>query len=198
MLGLKRRRNGALQAEVVSTASPPMQPQEDVAAPQTELLQRWMSLADMQQRVIQALVSEISSTSGFVEAEAEALSGGFQRLVLSADQQTARVESLTSLATGIEVDGEVVPIDRIAGLLESTLSDVVEKILLLSKDSMSMVYALDELNANVARIEPRIPIELLLHIASEIGIGLHSETPALRALRPNCFKSMRFTFHHHA
>jgi methyl-accepting chemotaxis protein len=128
-----------------------MQPQ-DVAAPQTELLQRWMSLAEMQQRVIQALVSEISSTSGFVEAEAEALSGGFQRLALSADQQTARVESLTSLATGIEVDGEVVPIDRIAGLLESTLSDVVQKILLLSKDSMSMVYALDDLNVNVARV----------------------------------------------
>jgi methyl-accepting chemotaxis protein len=130
-----------------------MQPYEDVAAPQTELLQRWMSLADMQQRVIQALVSEISSTSGFVEAEAEALSGRFQRLVLSADQQTARVESLTNLAIGIEVEGELVPIDRIAGLLEATLSDVVEKILLLSKDSMSMVYALDELNINVIRVD---------------------------------------------
>jgi len=152
MLGLKRRSAGALRADVVSTASPPLQPQDDVSAPQTELLQRWMSLADMQQRVIQALMAEISSTSGFVETEAEALSGRFQRLALSADQQTSRVESLTSLAIGIEVDGEVVPIDRIAGLLENTLSDVVEKILLLSKDSMSMVYALDELNTNVGRV----------------------------------------------
>jgi methyl-accepting chemotaxis protein len=153
MLGFKRRWGGALEAEVVSTAAPPLQPQDDVSAPQTELLQRWMSLADMQQRVIQALVSEIASTSSFVETEAEALSGRFQRLVLSADQQTSRVESLTNLAIGIEVDGEVVPIDRIAGLLEKTLSDVVEKILLLSKDSMSMVYALDELNANVAQVD---------------------------------------------
>jgi methyl-accepting chemotaxis protein len=153
MLSLKRRWAGAAQAEVVSTVSPATAPQEDVAVPQTELLQRWMSLADMQQRVIQVLVSEISSTSGFVEAEAEALSGRFRRLVLSADQQTARVESLTSLAIGIEVDGEAVPIDRIASLLESTLSDVVQKILLLSKDSMSMVYALDELNANVGRVD---------------------------------------------
>ena len=153
MLGLKKRWAGAAQAEVVSTVSPPTQPRDDAIAPQTELLQRWMSLADMQQRVIQALVSEIASTSGFVEAEAEALSGRFQRLVLSADQQTARVESLTNLAIGIEVDGEIVPIHRIAGLLESTLSDVVQKILLLSKDSMSMVYALDELNVNVARVD---------------------------------------------
>ncbi len=92
-------------------------------------------------------------TSGFVETEADALSGRFQRLAVSAEQQTARVESLTNLATGIEVEGKIVPIDRIAGLLEDTLGDVVEKILHLSKDSMSMVYALDELKANVERVE---------------------------------------------
>ncbi|CCD85472.1 conserved hypothetical protein [Bradyrhizobium sp. ORS 285] len=72
---------------------------------------------------------------------------------MCADQQTRRVESLSKLAMGIEVDGEAVAIDRIAGLLEETLSDVVEKILLLSKDAMSMVYALSELNANVNRVD---------------------------------------------
>ena len=107
----------------------------------------------MQQRVIQALVSEITQTSGFVETEADALSRRFQRLAVSAEQQTARVESLTNLATGIEVEGKTVPIDQITGLLEGTLSDVVGKILHLSKDSMSMVYALDELKVNVQRIE---------------------------------------------
>ncbi|PDT88845.1 chemotaxis protein [Bradyrhizobium sp. Y36] len=71
---------------------------------------------------------------------------------MSAEQQTARVESLTHLAVGIEVEGETVPIDRIAGLLEGTLGDVVEKILMLSKDSMSMVYALNELSTNVVRV----------------------------------------------
>ncbi|CAL75700.1 hypothetical protein with methyl accepting domain [Bradyrhizobium sp. ORS 278] len=72
---------------------------------------------------------------------------------MCAEQQTQRVESLSKLAIGIEVDGEAVAIDRIAGLLEETLSDVVEKILLLSKDAMSMVYALSELNANVNRVD---------------------------------------------
>jgi methyl-accepting chemotaxis protein len=112
-----------------------------------------MSLADMQQRVIQALVAEITNTSRFVETEAETLSASFQRLAISAQQQTARVDSLTNLAQGIEVEGKIVPIDAIAGLLEGTLSDVVGKILLLSKDSMSMVFALDELNANVQRVD---------------------------------------------
>lgn len=153
MLGLRRKRNQALQAEAEAAEQPQVPPPEDVSPSHAALLQRWMSLADMQQRVIQALVSEITETSSFVEVEAGALSGRFQRLAISAEQQTARVNSLTNLAIGIEIDGELVPIERIAGLLENTLSDVVEKILLLSKDSMSMVYALDELNANIVRVD---------------------------------------------
>lgn len=159
---LKLLRRGAL-AEVVrepETAIAPPAP-DVLQAPevpqeqpeQTALLQRWMSLASMQQRVIESLVSEIVGTSAFVETEAEALSGRFQRLAFSAEQQTARVESLTNLAKGIEVEGEQVPIETIAGLLEGTLSDVVAKILMLSKDSMAMVYALDGLSKNVVQVE---------------------------------------------
>ncbi len=119
----------------------------------TELLQRWISLAGMQQRVINTLVAEIASTSAFVETEADALSGRFQRLASSAEQQTARVQSMSALADGIEIDGEQVSIESIASLLEGTLSDVVTKILMLSKDSMAMVYALDGLNANVVQVD---------------------------------------------
>lgn len=153
---LKSLRGGAL-AEVVrepETAVAPRASEVPQALDeQAALLQRWMSLASMQQRVIEALIAEITGTSAFVETEAEALSGRFQRLATSAEQQTARVESLTNLAKGIEVDGEQVPIESIAGLLEETLSDVVAKILMLSKDSMAMVYALNDLSKNVVQIE---------------------------------------------
>jgi methyl-accepting chemotaxis protein len=151
MFGLSRKSREPL-AIPVATLPQPVHFEAEVP-PHAALLQRWMSLAAMQQRVIQALVSEIAQTSGFVETEADALSGRFQRLAISAEQQTARVGSLTSLASGIEVEGKSVPIEEITGLLENTLSDVVEKILHLSKDSMSMVYALDELRANVQRVE---------------------------------------------
>jgi methyl-accepting chemotaxis protein len=154
MFRLSRKPREAPAIPVAASASlAPTQFEVVPPSPHAALLQRWISLADMQQRVIQVLVSEIAQTSGFVETEADALSGRFQRLAVSAEQQTARVESLTSLASGIEVEGKIVPIDQIAGLLEGTLSDVVEKILHLSKDSMSMVYALDELRASVQRVE---------------------------------------------
>jgi methyl-accepting chemotaxis protein len=118
-----------------------------------ELLQSWMSLAEVQQRVIRTLIAEIQATSGFVETEADDLSGRFQRLALSAQQQTGRVNSLTSLARSIQVDDKPIPIEEIARLLKDTLGDVVEKILLLSKDSMSMVYALSEVSTNIGHVE---------------------------------------------
>lgn len=155
MFRLKRRSAKALEEIPEPTLPSPPAPAPDGSdcAAHVDLLQRWMSLASMQQRVIRALASEIGDTSEFVEAETSALSSRFRRLALSAEQQTARVDSLTGLAIGVELDGESVPIDRIAGLLEQTLSDVVEKILMLSKDSMSMVYALNELNASVVRVD---------------------------------------------
>lgn len=151
MLKVLRRDAAAEVVREPDTAFAPQASRE--SAEQQELLQRWMSLAGMQQRVIEALVSEIVGTSAFVETEAEALSGRFQRLAYSAEQQTARVQSMSNLAKGIEVDGEQVPIETIASLLEGTLSDVVTKILMLSKDSMAMVYALDGLSANVVQVD---------------------------------------------
>jgi methyl-accepting chemotaxis protein len=154
MFGLSRKSRESQAMTIAESAlSMPVQFEVVPPSPHAALLQQWVSLAEMQQRVIQALVSEIAQTSGFVETEADALSGRFQRLAVSAEQQTVRVESLTSLASGIEIEGKVVPIEHITGLLEGTLGDVVEKILHLSKDSMSMVYALDELKANVQRVE---------------------------------------------
>jgi methyl-accepting chemotaxis protein len=116
------------------------------------LLRRWMSLAAMQQRVIQTLAAEIVRTSDFVETEVDSLSLRFQRLAEDAQQQTARVDNLTSLAMGIDVEGKSLRIDEVAALFEGTLGEVVAKILLLSKDSMSMVHALDTLGASVGNV----------------------------------------------
>jgi methyl-accepting chemotaxis protein len=137
-------------------APPPLPSTEAGSAPavdHSELLQNWMALAQMQQRIIGVLIGEITQTSGFVEVEADALSGRFQTLAVSAQQQTARVQSLTNLAESVEFEDQSFAVQDIGLLLEQTLSDVVGKILLLSRDSMTMVYALDELCANVERVD---------------------------------------------
>lgn len=148
MFWMKHKRGEAKQR------SPAPEPAPVVAPPSqhTALLHRWMSLASMQQRVIEILAAEITRTSEFVETEADHLSEQFQRLAVNAQQQTARVESLTELAMGIEVEGKTIRIDEVAKMFEGTLGEVVSKILLLSKDSMAMVYALDTLGDSVRNV----------------------------------------------
>ena len=155
MFSFFKKRTRAIEAPVIPIVPPVPTCDEEAppSSPHTALLQRWMSLATMQQRVIHALAGEINRTSSFVETEADSLSLRFQGLAIGTQQQTVRVDSLTNLAMGVDVDGKTTSIEQIATLLETALSDVVGKILLLSKDSMSMVYALDLLNANVKRIE---------------------------------------------
>lgn len=150
MFALKRSRHAPVEAVAPPTAPAAAEP---TPANHDDLLKGWMSLAEMQQRIIGVLVGEITQTSGFVEVEADTLSQRFQRLAVSAQQQTTRVQSLTSLAQTVEFENETFAVEDIGSLLEQTLSDVVAKILLLSRDSMSMVYALDELSANVQRVD---------------------------------------------
>jgi methyl-accepting chemotaxis protein len=149
-----KRKTAAPEPEL---KAPPLQPLVEAesapAADHSELLRNWMALAEMQQRIIGVLVGEITQTSGFVEVEADALSGRFQTLAVSAQQQTARVQSLTNLAETVQFEDQSYAVKDIGLLLEQTLSDVVGKILLLSRDSMTMVYALDELCANVERVD---------------------------------------------
>src|SRR5262245_56774609 len=102
----------------------PNAPEVDDTA-HTALLKRWMSLAEMQQQLIRALVSEVGGLSGYVESEAGALSARFQRLAVNARQQSEHVDRLSGLAAGIEFDGKRVPIIDIANLLTATLGGVV-------------------------------------------------------------------------
>lgn len=151
MFGLNKKRPLAPQPPVPEppalAAPPPVGPDH------TELLQSWVSLAALQQQVIRALVSEVGGLSEYLEGEASALSTRFQRLAVNARHQAAHVEGLSELAGGVELEGTKVPIVEIANLLTTTLGAVVEKILLLSKDSMTMVYVLDAIGVNVGNVK---------------------------------------------
>src|SRR5579871_2927115 len=65
---------------------------------------RWMSLATVQQRVIETLRAEVQRTSAYVENHAIALSERFKTLADTAVAQTTRADSLTTLANTVEID----------------------------------------------------------------------------------------------
>lgn len=156
MLNLFRR-----QRPVVSAPLPPPMPEPESLEAETsprehrlqELVGRWMSLASVQQRVIETLCAEVTDTSSVVEHESNTLSAHFQEIAAESQDQFERVDAVTKISNTIEVSGEHVPISEITSILGQVLDDTVSKILLLSQTAMSMVYGLAEVRENVAEVE---------------------------------------------
>jgi len=117
------------------------------------LLHRWMSLATVQQRVIDSVCGEVTRTSATVEEAANGLSARFQQIAGQSQGQVERVGHLAAISSTIEVAGERIPVSDIATLLSHVLNDVVSKIVFLSRNAMSMVYALDAVQKNVDEVE---------------------------------------------
>lgn len=117
------------------------------------LLEQWAALAELQQRVLQAICSEVTATANFVESHGSEIGMRFQRLAGAAREQTNRVGSLVAVVSGIELDDEKVPLSAIAELLDHTLTDVVAKIAFWSHHAMTMIYSLDEVMNNLGTIE---------------------------------------------
>jgi methyl-accepting chemotaxis protein len=114
---------------------------------------RWLSLATVQQRVIEALRAEIGLASKYVEDHAIALSERFQTLAGNAMAQTKRADSLTAIANTVEIDGKAITLREIADLLDTALGDVVATILESVHHSMSTVYSLDDVENNLVVVE---------------------------------------------
>ena len=117
------------------------------------LLRQWASLAEVQQRVLGTIRSEVMLTSDYVETHANEVSARFQKLAQAAQEQTHRVGSLTAVANTVEIGDEKVPLSEIATLLSSTLNDIVGKIVMQSRNSMTMIYALDDVAKNLDEVE---------------------------------------------
>jgi methyl-accepting chemotaxis protein len=121
-----------------------------------DLLRRWLGLSVMQQRALHALVDEIRLISAHIETNVDGLASRFQNIAATTREQTATVQGLVASAPGVPVEGGVVALPELAGGLADTLSALIEKIVLLSSRGVSMVWALDDVRAELQSVEGSI------------------------------------------
>lgn len=133
----------------ISVAAPPAADTADLVSS----VQRWLSVSETQRRTLHALRSEVTHTSDDVERETDVMTDMFRRLADNAQTQSAVTRQLVGLADTIRCGDEEVPITTVAQLMSDTLGDVVSRVLMLSKESMGMVYALDDLSRHVMQVE---------------------------------------------
>lgn len=114
-----------------------------------DIVQRWLELSDVQQRSFRALSEELATATDLVDVSADNLSSQFRELVEHATKQGVLFESLVEKATVVVIDGETKPLSEVIGVLDTTMSSLVDKVLHISEQGITMMYSLADLIKNV-------------------------------------------------
>src|SRR5581483_8355502 len=121
-----------------------------------DFLCRWLGLSAAQQRALEALVREIQSVSTYVETNTQQVSERFQDMAATTREQASTIRELLTSAQTIEVGHQVVSLETMAGSLGEALSELIEKIILLSSRGVAMVYSLDDVLAELKAVRESV------------------------------------------
>src|ERR1700733_4303588 len=80
--------------------------------PAMDLIRRWCELSELERRTFIALTRELSSSSQLIESSTLDLSVRFQALADIAQAQVGRMDQIIAVASALEVDGAMVPLDE--------------------------------------------------------------------------------------
>jgi methyl-accepting chemotaxis protein len=111
---------------------------------------------ELHARVLDVLKVYLPWTANLVEESTLDLSTKFRELAESASSQANNVEKFINLATTLEYQGEQISLADSFKMIDTTISNAIDKILFVSKMSMAMVYSLDDAMAMVQEIESYI------------------------------------------
>ncbi|WP_019960145.1 methyl-accepting chemotaxis protein [Woodsholea maritima] len=113
-----------------------------------------------------------------VELNTGRLSSLFQSLVDASQAQNVRLSQVISQIGVVEYDGKVIDLIDLPKLLQDTLEEITDRILILSKQGVSLIYSLDEildevkeLGSCVAEIEAINRQSRLLSLNAQIEAG---------------------------
>jgi methyl-accepting chemotaxis protein len=97
-------------------------------------------------------MNEVESTAGFIEQTIRDLGERFSTLAEQATRQSAEATSLLIKADRIETDTETISMSEVTALLRETLSQVMESMLGLSRNAMSMTGGLNAVSRSIGHI----------------------------------------------
>ena len=95
----------------------------------------------------------LNATTTDVEAQAHRLSSLFTSLTDASSEQTDRLAALVEQISSVEYDGGEVDLVALPRILEESLEEVTERILVLCKQGVSLIYSLDELLEEIDELQ---------------------------------------------
>ncbi len=118
----------------------------------SETLTRLLEAGSTQGAVVSAAMQELESTASFIETTIQGLGERFSVLSEQATRQSVEVTGLLMKSDRIEAGGEALTLAEVTGLLRETLSQVVDSMLGLSKNAMSITEGLNAVSHSVGHI----------------------------------------------
>lgn len=126
------------------------------AAIASKYLREILGLNDVQAKILDVVIHEIVDVSSEVEHGFQDLSSRFTHLAQVAHDQTSIVNELAESSQTVTVGGKEVEVQYVADQLGHALSEFVEKIVFMSSRSVSMIYALDDVLVDIAKVEESV------------------------------------------
>jgi methyl-accepting chemotaxis protein len=112
----------------------------------------WLVAASTQHATIGAAMQEVEATCGFVEQTIAGLGSRFSALAAQATKQSVEVRALLAGTDQIVTASETMSLAEVTGLLRETLSHVVDGMLGLAKNAVSITAGLNEVAHSVGHI----------------------------------------------
>lgn len=116
-------------------------------------LSKWLNLSEAQRRVLTALCTEIDVVNDLVENSTSSIVSDFQSLAQNAVDQSRRIEDLVASQDNFLIDNETLSMNEAMSRVEMYLSNLINRTLEISTESISMVYALDDVMKDVHRVD---------------------------------------------
>ncbi len=121
-----------------------------------EYLCNVLGLNDVQAKILDVVIHEISDVRTDIDTNFSELSTRFTNLAQISRDQTGLIRELAAGVENIHMGNASVPIEEVVDNMGQALSEFVEKIVFISSRSVNMVYTLDDVMAEIIHVEDSI------------------------------------------
>jgi methyl-accepting chemotaxis protein len=145
-----------------------------------ESLQRWLGLSDLQRRTLEALMGEIEIASRDMGSSVQDLTDRFRSIAATTSEQTDAVRELVDSIQHVNVDGEAIPLPKLAETLGDMSSELLGKLGKLSDQGLTMTAQLGGVLKELKSVEASIASINVINTQTNL-LALNAKIEAVRA-----------------